>query len=94
MKKTMVIMMCLGLLLLGTGIVYADITTGLIAYYPFSGNAVDTAGGNNGTVYNATLTTDRFGNPDSAYYFNGISTLSGGGRHRVATILISSAWGI
>ena len=81
MKKTMVIMLCLGLLLLGTGIAYADITTGLIAYYPFSGNAVDTAGGNNGTVYNATLTADRFGNPDSAYYFNGISTLSGGGSY-------------
>ena len=27
--------------------------------------------GNNGIVYNAMLTTDRFGNPNSAYAFNG-----------------------
>lgn len=81
MKKTMVVMMCVGLLLLGTGIAYADIMTGLIADYSFNGNAVDTAGGNNGTVYNATLTTDRFGNANSAYYFNGIPTLSGGGSY-------------
>ena len=72
MKKTTVIMMCLGMLLLGTGIAYADITTGLIAYYSFTGNAVDSVGGNNGTVYGTTpLTTDRFGQPNSAYYFNG-----------------------
>jgi hypothetical protein len=72
MKKTMVIMMCLCLLLLGIGIAYADITTGMIAYYPFTGNVVDNAGGNNGTVYGTTpLTADRFGHPDSAYYFNG-----------------------
>ncbi|MDD5679937.1 MAG: LamG domain-containing protein [Candidatus Omnitrophica bacterium] len=81
MKKKMVIMVCLGLLLIGSGIAYADITTGLIAYYPFTGNAVDTAGGNNGTVYNAALTADRFGNSNSAYYFNGMSTLSGGGSY-------------
>lgn len=44
----------------------------LIAYYPFTGNALDRSGnGNNGTVTGATLTTDRFGNSNSAYYFNG-----------------------
>jgi hypothetical protein len=47
-----------------------DIQTGLIAFYPFSGNAIDSSGnGNNGTVYGATLTTDRFGNANSAYSF-------------------------
>ncbi|RJP73796.1 MAG: glycosyl hydrolase family protein [Ignavibacteriales bacterium] len=48
-------------------------TQGLVAYYPFDGNANDGSGnGNNGTVYGATTTTDRFGNSDKAYNFNGI----------------------
>ncbi|MHB2154192.1 LamG-like jellyroll fold domain-containing protein [Calditrichota bacterium GD2] len=47
-------------------------TDGLVAYYPFNGNANDESGnGNDGTVYGATLTTDRFGNENSAYYFDG-----------------------
>lgn len=51
-----------------------DITTGLVAWYPFKGNANDNSGnGNNGTVHGATLTSDRFGNPNSAYLFNGSS---------------------
>ena len=48
------------------------LTNGLIAYYPFCGNANDASGNNNnGTVNGATLTTDRFGNTNSAYHFNG-----------------------
>lgn len=48
--------------------------TGLIGSYPFSGNANDVSGnGNNGNVNGATLTTDRFGNPNSAYLFNGVN---------------------
>ena len=50
------------------------ITNGLVAHYPFNGNANDASGnGNNGTVNGATLTTDRFGSPDNAYSFNGSS---------------------
>ncbi|MBJ7427751.1 MAG: PKD domain-containing protein, partial [Bacteroidia bacterium] len=50
------------------------INTGLVACYPFSGNAQDQSGfNNNGTNYGATLTTDRFGNANSAYSFNGSS---------------------
>ncbi len=46
----------------------------LVAYYPFNGNANDESGNeNNGTLNGATLTTDRFGNSDSAYYFDGTS---------------------
>jgi len=46
---------------------------GLIAYYPFSGSADDHSGnGHDGTVFGATLTDDRFGNPDSAYLFDGV----------------------
>jgi hypothetical protein len=45
---------------------------GLVAYYPFNGNANDISGnGNNGVVFGATLTSDRFGIADSAYYFGG-----------------------
>lgn len=47
-------------------------TTGLVAYFPFSGNANDLSGnGYNGTVNGATLTTDRFGSSNSAYNFTG-----------------------
>jgi len=47
-------------------------TAGLLAYYPFNGNANDESGnGNNGIVHGATLTTDRNGITNSAYYFDG-----------------------
>ena len=47
-------------------------STGLVGYWPFNGNANDESGnGNNGTVNGATLTTDRLGNANSAYSFNG-----------------------
>src|SRR5215469_4321208 len=50
-----------------------DLSKGLMAYYPFSGNAKDASGnGNNPIFNNATLTTDVYGNANSAYYFNGI----------------------
>ena len=43
---------------------------GLVAWYPFNGNANDESGNNNnGTVNGATLTNDRFGNNNSAYSF-------------------------
>jgi hypothetical protein len=45
---------------------------GLVAYYSFNGNADDASGnGYNGTVHGASLVTDRFGNGNSAYSFNG-----------------------
>ena len=45
---------------------------GLVAYYPFNGNANDASGnGNNGTVNGAVLTQDRLGASNSAYSFNG-----------------------
>ncbi len=46
-------------------------TNGLVAYYPFNGNANDATGnGNSGIVTAAVLTTDRFNQPSNAYYFN------------------------
>ena len=54
--------------------VSGSLTQGLVGYWPFCGNANDDSGhGNNGTVNGATLTTDRFGNDNSAYRFNGVS---------------------
>lgn len=45
---------------------------GLVAYYPFNGNANDESGNNhNATVYGASLATDRFNKPNSAYEFDG-----------------------
>jgi len=49
-------------------------TNGLVGYWGFNGNANDLSGnGNDGTVNGATLTTDRNGNANSAYSFNGVS---------------------
>ena len=47
---------------------------GLVGWWPFNGNANDESlNGNNGTVSGPALTDDRFGNPNSAYDFDGIS---------------------
>ncbi len=49
-------------------------TNGLVAHYPFNGNANDESGnGRNGTVNGATLTTDRFGVVNKAYDFDGVN---------------------
>ena len=51
----------------------ADLTQGLVAWYPFDGNASDMSGnGNHGTVYGATLGTDRHGVAKRAYSFDGV----------------------
>ena len=52
-----------------------NLTNGLVAYYPFNGNAKDASGNrNNGTVNGAVLTSDRFGKRNTAYDFNGTSS--------------------
>jgi hypothetical protein len=69
--KTRVFAVCV-VVFLFCGFAHADLRDGLVAYYPFNGNAHDESGnGNNGTVYGATLTTDRFGKSNSSYKFNG-----------------------
>jgi hypothetical protein len=56
--------------------VSGSLVNGLVAYYPFCGNSNDQSGnGLNGVVNGATLTTDRFGNSNSAYNFNGVNNL-------------------
>lgn len=50
----------------------ADLQTGLVAYYPFSGSADDFSGnGNHGNVTGAIQTDDRFGVSNSAYQLDG-----------------------
>ena len=47
---------------------------GLLAHYPFNGNALDLSGnGQHAEVRGAIPTTDRFGDADSACYFDGKS---------------------
>lgn len=49
-------------------------TDSLKGWWGFNGNANDASGnGNNGTVNGATLTSDRFGNINNSYLFDGIS---------------------
>lgn len=51
-----------------------NIDSGIVAYYSFNGNANDESGSeNHGTVIGATLYYDRSGNPNSSYYFDGIT---------------------
>jgi hypothetical protein len=66
------IVLAVAILVGAQGLGQAEVdTTGLVAYYPFSGNAGDSSGhGHDGTVYGATLTADRFGNPERAYLFD------------------------
>ena len=65
------------LLLLNSTFCFSQINLdhGLVAYYPFDGNANDVSGYNNNPSYNnAKLTKDRLGNESSAYNFNGTSS--------------------
>ena len=47
--------------------------SGLHAWYAFSGNASDeSVGSNDGVINGANLATDRFGNTNSCYNFDGV----------------------
>ena len=78
MKKKSLLLIALATLGLTTATMAQNVpsyvpTNGLVGWWPFNGNANDESGnGNNGTVNGATLTTDRFGNANSAYNFDGI----------------------
>ena len=50
------------------------VKSGLVACYPFDGNANDaSANGNHGTVNGAILNADRFGKPNSSYQFDNVN---------------------
>ena len=55
----------------------ASLTDGLVAHWALDGNAIDITGNlHDGTIVGATSTSDRFGNPDSAYAFDGNDYIS------------------
>jgi hypothetical protein len=66
------------IVLLITSINYAQppfyvTTNNLVGWWPFNGNANDESGnGNNGTVNGAIMATDRFGNTNNSFSFDGI----------------------
>ncbi len=99
MRETQVLLtMVLTILVLAPAeIVQAGLCDGLVAHYTFDGNADDTAGsGYDGVVHGATLTADRFGNPNSAYAFDGvnddITVANTGGAFNLTTAWTISAW--
>ncbi len=60
----------------GSSPVGASLADGLVAYWPFDGDARDASGnGNDGTVNGATLTSDRNGAANGAYHFDGNDTI-------------------
>jgi hypothetical protein len=63
------------LILMAPALCLADLSSNLIAFYPFNGNAFDESGrGHHGVLINgACLTEDRFGNPNSAAGFDGVN---------------------
>lgn len=72
--KIFTVFILLSLIGLSSVIAQINLDSGLVAKYYFNGNANDESGNyNHGTVYGATLTTDRFGIANSAYSFNGIN---------------------
>jgi hypothetical protein len=75
MKKLFVTFLFAGILSFIPSSLFAQIpSNGLVAWYPFNGNANDESGnGNNGTVNGAALTSDRNGNANSAYSFDGVN---------------------
>jgi len=71
--KTSVFAVCV-VVFLFCGITHAGLSDGLVAYYPFNGNANDESGnGHNGTVHGATLATDRLSHTNGAYYFDNVN---------------------
>jgi hypothetical protein len=72
MKKLGVFMLVATMAFLFVESSYADLNDGLVAYYPFNGNANDESGnGYNGVANGASLTNDRNGIANSAYTFDG-----------------------
>jgi len=73
MKRLLLVTYALWFGFVFAGAAQAGLNDGLVAYYPFNGNANDESGnGNNGAVYGATLTQDKAGSLSSAYLFDGI----------------------
>lgn len=96
MKKIVIPIWILGILFTMSSFVYADLDEGLVAYYPFNGNAYDETGnGNDGNVYGAALTANRNGKPESAYLFDGDNDYINCGNSadfNIGTVFTVSVW--
>ena len=52
-----------------------NLQNGLVAYYPFCGNAIDVSGnGNSAVTSNVVSATDRFGNLNASFQFDGVNS--------------------
>ncbi len=77
MKKRLLILMLL--LPLATLTSFAQLPSylplgGLTAWFPFTGNAIDSTGnGHDGVVHGTAMTSGRYGQPNTAFFFNGTS---------------------
>src|SRR5438552_4431373 len=63
-----------GIFLAAAAGVHAEttLTQGLVAFYQFNGNALDSSGSqNNGAAIDVTSVSDRFGVANHAFHFNG-----------------------
>lgn len=77
-------------------------TNGLVGWWPFNGNANDeSANMNNGLIYGATLSSDRFGLANKAFSFNGLtnyievpnsSTISVSGSYTISVWINVDLW--
>lgn len=77
MKNTAILISAVAFTAISAENVWADLNKGLVAHYPFNGNAQDASGNkHHGTVHGATLVKDRFGNANSAYRFNGRQSIT------------------
>ena len=75
MKSTIKFLLFIVIVFVFTSNAFTQIpSSGLVGYWPFNGNANDESGnGNNGTVNGAALlVSDRNGNANAAYQFDGI----------------------
>ncbi len=72
-RRFFVVSVCLVFVVFSTAISVADLTDGLVGYWPLDGDGADTSGnGLDGTINgNVTPVEDRFGNPNSALQFPG-----------------------
>jgi hypothetical protein len=71
LNKKLLILLCVLLSFSGT----SQINNNLLIYYPFDGNSNDASGNNyHGQDFGVAYTSDRFGNPNSACYFNGTNS--------------------
>jgi hypothetical protein len=91
MKKGLLPILTICILALQANFLQAQVpsyvpTTGLIGYWPFSGNANDVISSTTPTLNSASQTTDRYGNINSAYSFNGAQMIKYSGNSPLGQI--------